>query len=285
VIPGNRAAGWLTVSPLSGKGPAQLTLTARGAGYGDGAYRALLQFQSAGASPQTLTVPVMLVMGSNTSGIAISGVGNAATYKGSAAPGAVIAVFGTGLAGATNLATGSPINFSNSGVTAFINSVPAPVIYVSPNQLNVQVPYAAGAGPAVLSINNNGQVAGYLFQIDPAAPGVFTDASGNAITSAPVKAGSTATVYITGAGEITPALKTAYYPSSASSALGYKPLLPLSVTAGGAPAFVQSVSHALNQIGVLQVSFVVPQDTPPGPLPVVVRLGHAESPVVNVPVQ
>jgi uncharacterized protein (TIGR03437 family) len=57
------------------------------------------------------------------------------------------------------------------------------------------------------------------------------------------------------------------------------------VTAGGAPAFVQSVSHALNQIGVLQVSFVVPQDTPPGPLPVVVRLGHAESPVVNVPVQ
>ena len=284
VLPGNRTTGWLTVSPLSGKGPSQLTLTARGTGFGNGAYRALLVVQSAGATPQTLTVPVMLVMGPDSSGIAIHSAGNAATFKETAAPGGLVTVYGSQLAPATKLATGSPIDFANSGVTATVNGVPAPVVYASPTQLNVQVPYAAGTGPAVLGINNNGEVAGYLFAVAPAAPGIFVDADGNVAPKASVKAGAVATVYVTGIGEVTPALKTAYAPSTAVSGQA-KPVLPVSVTVGGVPAFVQVAALAPNQIGTAQVSFLVPADAPAGTQAVVVTVGGASSPAANLTVQ
>ena len=70
VYPANRMAGWLTVSPLSGTGPAQITLSANGAGYGPGAYRASIVIQSQNALPQSITVPVMFVLGGATSEMA-----------------------------------------------------------------------------------------------------------------------------------------------------------------------------------------------------------------------
>ncbi len=282
VLPGNRTTGWLTVSPLSGKGPARLTLTANGAGFAPGAYRALLVIQSASATPQTITVPVKVVLGPNSSGITIRGVVNAATYKEMAAPGSLISVFGSHLAGATKLATGNPIDFTNSEVTANINGVPAPVVYASPTQLNVQVPYAAGAGPAVLSIKNNGQAAGFLFQLAASAPGIFTDAAGGVIPQSAVKAGAVATVYVTGAGEVTPTLNTGY---SATANNQYKAVQPVSVTVGGVPAFVQLAALAINQVGVLQLDFIVPRSIASGAQPVVVTVGRASSPPANLVVQ
>ena len=284
VLPGNRTAGWLTVSPLSGKGPGQLTLTARGTGFGNGAYRALLQIQSNRAVPQILTVPVMLTMGPNGSGMAVRGVGNAASFRQAAAPGGILSVFGSQLANDTKAAAGNPIAYTNSGVTATVNGIPAPVVYASPNQLNVQVPYAAGAGTAVLGVNNNGEIAGYLFQIAPSAPGVFVDSDGNLAPKATGKAGAVATVYLTGVGEVSPALKTAYAPSTASTA-SYKPVLPVSVTVGGVPAFVQSATLVRNQVGTAQVSFLIPADMPAGPQPVIVTVGNTPSPAVNLIVQ
>ena len=279
VLPGNRTTGWLTVSPLSGKGPGQLNLTARGTGFGAGAYRALIVIQSADAMPQTLTIPVMFILGPNGSGIDIGSVGNAASFGNIAAPGSIISVFGSQLAGATKLAAGSPVDFANSGVNATVNGVPAPVVYASPTQLNVQVPYATGAGPAVLGINNNGQVAGWLFQVAPSAPGIFAGAPG-----ATWKPGAPATVYVTGAGEVTPALKTGYAPSTAISGQA-KPVLPVSVTVGGLSAFVQAASLAPNLIGTAQITFLIPAGTAPGPQPVVVTVGKASSPAVNLTVE
>jgi uncharacterized protein (TIGR03437 family) len=277
VIPGNRTTGWLTVSPLSGKGPATLTLTAQGTGFGNGAYRALLVIQASGAAPQTVTVPVMLLMGPNNSGISISSVSNAASFQPQAAPGGIVSVFGSQLANTTNLATGSPIDFANSGVTATVNGVPAPVVYASPTQLNVQVPYGVGSGPAALGINNNGQVAGALFPIAASAPGVFAGALS-------AKVGAQATVYVTGIGEVTPALKTAYAPTTSVSGQA-KPVLPVTVTVGGVPAFVQVAVLAPSLIGTAQITFIVPAGVAPGPQPVVVAVGKASSPPVTLTVQ
>ena len=39
-----------------------------------------------------------------------------------------------------------------------VNGVAAPLDYVSPGQLNIQIPYEVGAGPAVLGVNVNGAV-------------------------------------------------------------------------------------------------------------------------------
>jgi uncharacterized protein (TIGR03437 family) len=146
----------------------------------------------------------------------------------------------------------------------------------------VQVPYAAGAGPAVLSINNHGQVAGFLFQLAASAPGIFADAAGAVVPQSAVKAGAVATVYITGAGEVTPTLKTGY---SATANNQYKAAQPVSITVGGVPAFVQLAALAVNLVGVLQVDFIVPQSTAPGTRPIVVTVGKFSSPPVNLVVQ
>jgi hypothetical protein len=46
----------------------------------------------------------------------------------------------------------------------------SPKYHVSPNQINIQIPYEAGSEPAVLGIANNGQGAGFQVEIAPSAP-------------------------------------------------------------------------------------------------------------------
>jgi uncharacterized protein (TIGR03437 family) len=154
----------------------------------------------------------------------------------------------------------------------------------SPGQLNIQIPYAVGAGPAVLGVNNNGHIAGLQFHLAPSSPGIFTDGNGNIAVTSTAQQGGSATIYVTGAGEVSPALKTAYaVPLTATSNLP-KPLLPISVTVGGVPAFVQFAAIGPGEIGTVQVNFIVPPSVPAGVQPVVVTVGGVSSPPVNLTV-
>jgi uncharacterized protein (TIGR03437 family) len=286
VYPMNRTTSWLSASQLSGTGSGSITLTATGTGFEPGVYRATIVFQSQNAVPQYIDVPVMFVLGGSSTGTAIAAVANAASYKTSVSPGMLLGVFGTGLANTTDKASGSPLSYSLDGVSAFVNGLAAPVTYASPTFLTIQVPFAAGAGPAVLGINNNGQVAGFSFQMSPASPGVFADANGNVVPIPVVKAGTALALYVTGTGDVTPALKTAYSPSTGTALANLPaPVLPLSVTVGGAPAFVEFAGITPGLIGVTQVNILVPASTPLGNQPVVVTVGGAPSAPVNIVVQ
>lgn len=58
----------------------------------------------------------------------------------SVAPGQLLAIFGTNLAsGPANAPSGFPTSFD--GVTVTFNGIAAPILYTSPTQINVQVPY------------------------------------------------------------------------------------------------------------------------------------------------
>jgi uncharacterized protein (TIGR03437 family) len=285
VYPANRTTSWLSASQLSGTGSGTITLTPNATGFEPGVYRATIVIQSQNAVPQYINVPVMFVLGGSST-TSISAVANAASYKTSVSPGMLLGVFGTGLANSTATASGNPLNYSLAGVSAFVNGLGAPVTYASPNFLTIQVPFAAGAGPAVLGINNNGQIAGFSFQISPTSPGVFADAGGNVVPIPIVKAGTALALYVTGAGEVSPALKTAYSPSVGTALVNLPaPVLPLSVTVGGAPAFVEFAGITPGLIGVMQVNILVPASTPLGNQPVVVTVGGAASAAVNVVVQ
>jgi uncharacterized protein (TIGR03437 family) len=285
VFPANRTTAWLGASRFSGTGAAQIALTASGAGFEPGAYRANLVIQSSSAVPQTVGVPIMFVLGGNTSGAAITSIANPATYSASVSPGMVIAVFGTNLANATGIASGNPLPYSLDGVSAAVNGIAAPVVYVSPTQVNLQIPYEAGAGPAVLGIDNNGQIAGFQLQISAAAPGIFADANGNLSPTPTVSQGGTTTLFLAGGGEVSNLLRTGYAPTSVSTGSLYQPLLPVSVTVGGTQAFIQSMGLTPNQFGVTQIKFTLPSSVPAGVQPVVVTIGGASSPPVNVTVQ
>ncbi len=66
VYPMNRTTSWLSLSQLSGNGPASITLTANSTGFEPGAYRATIVIQSQNAVPQYINVPVMFVLGASS---------------------------------------------------------------------------------------------------------------------------------------------------------------------------------------------------------------------------
>lgn len=279
IFPANRTTGWLSTSALSGTGPGQIVLTASGAGYGPGAYRATIVIQSPNAIPQTVEVPILFVNGGSTSGTIITGVGNsAAPALTTIAPGMLLTVVGNMLSNTAQTVSTNPLPYTTAGVTATVNGVAAPILYVSPGQINLQVPYGVGAGPGVIGINNNGEVAGYAVRIAPASPGIFTDASGVVTPTAAVKQNGALTLYLTGAGDISTSLATAFAPSLTTPIAQLpRPLLPVSATIGGAQVFIQFAGVAPGLIGVTQVNLLIPASVPTGLQPVVITINGVPS--------
>ncbi len=281
IYPASPISSWLSISQLSGTGPATIALTATGTGLEPGVYRASVVIQSPNAQPQWIEAPVMMVLG-GSSGMAIGGVADPATYHTTGSPGMLVSVFGSNLANTTASASSNPLPYGLGGVTATINGVAAPLLYVSPGQINLQIPYSVGAGPAALGINNNGQIAGFWFPIAPQAPGVFADSSGNLVPQSSFAQGGIATLYMNGAGDA-PELQTAFAPTVGTPVADLPTLaLPLSVTVGGAPAFLNFSGIPPGEFGVAQVNFTVPSGVQMGPQPVVVTVNGVSSPPVNI---
>ncbi len=280
IYPANRTTAWLNASKLSGTGSGQIVLSATGTGFEPGVYRANIVIQSQNATPQYVTVPVMLVLG-GSSGTAIASVGNAASFEAAVSPGMLLSVFGTQLANTTAVTPGLPLPFSLNGVSVTVNGVAAPILYESAGQLNIQAPYTTGAGPAVLGVNNNGQIAGFQFQMSPSSPGVFADSKANLVPSSTVVQGVETTLYLTGAGDVTPQIPTGFAPDSGTPLPDLPaPFLPLSLTIGGVPAFIDFAAIPYGLVGTTQVNFQAPASVPLGVQPLVVTVnGVASKPV------
>lgn len=287
VGPANQATGWLNVSPLSGSGSGSVTVTASPAGLSPGAYTAFLTFASAGALPQTVTVPVTLTV-SASSALSIGGLANNFSAGLTAAPGMMTAVYGSNMApaGTMVLAPGLPLPLSLGGVSATVNGVTAPLYYVSPGQIDLQVPYETSAGTAVLAINNNGQIATFAFPVAVTAPGLYPGAislAGQPVSSAALS--QTLLLYMTGDGDVTPFVATGATPFPQSKPANYpKPRLPVSVKIGGTPAAVlfQAIPNGL--AGATQINFTISPNTPLGPQQVVVSVGGVPAPPVPLTV-
>jgi len=285
IYPANRTTSWLSASQLSGVGPGQITLRASPDGFEPGAYRATIVLQSQNTVPQYINVPVTFVYTGSTSGTTISAVVDSYSFQPTASPGMLLSILGSHLANTTQSTSGNPFPFFAEGVSATVNGLAAPILYVSSNLVNIQIPYEVGAGPAILGINNNGQIAGFPFTIAPTAPGILSDEMGFAAPNSSARQGGYGTVFLTGAGEVSPALKTGFAPLiTTAPASQPKPVQPVSVTVGGVPAFVQYGGLAPGLIGTTQVNFLVPPTVSPGVQPVVVTVGGVSSPPVNLTV-
>jgi uncharacterized protein (TIGR03437 family) len=106
---------------------------------------------------------------------------NAADFRsGVLAPDSIAALFGTDLAVRTDSALGQPLPFDLAGTTVTINGLPAPLLFVSPAQLNFIVPAALQPGPATIVVSHPaGTYAAGTVQIAPSVPALFTrDQSG-----------------------------------------------------------------------------------------------------------
>ncbi len=283
IFPANRTTAWLSLSQYAGTGTSSITLRVNMDGMGPGVYRATIVLQSPNSVPQFVAVPVMLVFGGF--GVTeVSSVVNALSFTTPVSPGMIMAVYGTQLANSTKAAAGLPLTNSLDGVSVTVNGWPAPLYYISPGQLNIQVPYEVGAGPAVLGVNNNGQVGGIQFQLSPAAPGILTF-NGSVYPGSPAKAGGFATMYLTGAGELSQPLPSGVSMSASVPASSLPvPLLPLNVLVGGSPALVQFAGATAGVVGLIQVNFVVPPTVNAGVQSVVAIVGGYPSAPANLTV-
>jgi uncharacterized protein (TIGR03437 family) len=210
--------------------------------------------------------------------LAITASGNGASFQPVYAPGMLMTLYGSDLGTGSASSSTLPLPNSLEGFSATVNGVAAPIYYVSPAQVNVQIPYGTQPGTATLMISQGGQTATSQLPIAAAAPGIFTDANGNTVPYASGSAGQTLILYITGDGEVSPALPTGTAPTTATPVTALpKSVLPLTLTIGGQTAATTFYGIPYGLVGVTQINFVVPSGLAAGPQPVVVTVGTASS--------
>jgi uncharacterized protein (TIGR03437 family) len=221
----------------------------------------------------------------------ISGVVNSASYTpGTLAPGSLGTIFGSSLATTTAAASSFPLPTTLGSATVYVNDLPAPVLFVSPTQINFQVPWTATAGPGSVVVIASGAVSNYSgLQIAQTAPGLFSDVRSSAwATAQPVHAGEYITIYGTGLGAVNnPPPTGASLPDGALATLQTTP----TVTIGGVQAAVSFAGLAppgqnpFYSAGLYQINALVAGNTPLGQsVPVVVSAGGTQSNTVNITV-
>ncbi len=217
----------------------------------------------------------------------INGVVSAADNKSAAAPGGLISIYGSQLS-PTNLATNEvplPTALGNSCLT--INGLPLPLIFVSPTQVNAQMPFQA-TGNVTLIVHTPGGVSDNFNVVVPSAsPAVFMSgvagpettlptivrASNSllATDSNPVHHNDMLTIYLTGLGAVSPVVANGYPGPSSPLAVT---LAPPTITLGGVNLPVVYSGLAPGQVGVNQINVSVPATVPPGlSVPLVISQG------------
>ncbi len=208
----------------------------------------------------------------------ITGIANGASFAQSFAPGSILSVFGTGLAEGTQAAAALPLTRFFRGLTATVNGEIARFYYVSPTQVNLQIPYEVRPGPATLTLNLSQQAATSInFAVSETAPGIFTTSDLFTVPQRSCARGGTCILFITGQGAVSPAVKTGEGPAARTVAELPRPLAPVSMTIGDVPAQIVFAGIPTSLVGVTQINFTVAPNTPLGSQRVVVRVGNNES--------
>ncbi len=243
-----------------------------------------VQFQVYGPGPQILAVT-----------------NSASLTQGTIAPGELVAIFGLGLGPATltvfdpatpPIPTALPATAPSTSVT--INGTSAPLLYTSATQIGVIVPYSlagtsaqvivtygtlasqpftvavAAADPGLYSLAASGSGAGAILNFDSTTGNYTINTSSN-----PAPRGSTAILYMTGAGATNSAIYNQLIPASPAVI----PTLAPTVTIGGAAATVLGAQDPPGSVpGVIQINVTVPASISVGAAqPVIVTMGGVSS--------
>ncbi len=236
--------------------------------------------------------------------IAAGGVVNAASNAigQGLAPGSYISIYGNALADSFEVYSTLPITYlpvSLAGVfVSFTDgavSAPGHLHFVSPSQINVQIPWEFQGHTTVQMLVSMSYLYSnvYTLKLAQYSPGIFAN-SGNAavvdwntssvVTAAgPAHRGDTLELFLNGLGpvSITP---PSGEPAPAAGPLSTTLVAP-TVTIGGVAAQVTFSGLVPPYVGLYQVNAVVASNTPTGNQPLVVSIGGVPSPAANLPVQ
>lgn len=208
--------------------------------------------------------------------------GNSANYFGRFAPGMLATIFAfpnSQFGDQTATSAAPPLPTTLGDVQVSVAGLPAPLLSVSPGQINFQVPDATPVGGLqeiqVLRASTGEVLASWLFRIDAASPGLLTvNGTGSGQVSAsnqdgsvnnaanPAKAGSTISLFATGQGVVDG------MPPDGEIAQGiiYTSQQPkVFINSDFVPdGDVQFSGLAPGYVGLWQINVKVPTDVPPG---------------------
>jgi len=236
--------------------------------------------------------------------VSAGGVVNAANSTTPVAPGSYVSIYGSNLSNVTDenySAVRLPLSMDqvtvsfDAAATGSLSavSVPGHMVYVSPSQVNIQVPWELqGYSSAKMKVTLYEFGFGNVVTVPIAnyTPAMFGSSiaaaenatTGQVITSAnPAVRGSVISLFCNGLGPVTnqPASgDSAGVPLSSTTA-------PATVTIGGASANVTFSGLAPGFPGLYQVNFQVPSSIQAGNQSITVSIGGVSSPALTLPVQ
>lgn len=222
---------------------------------------------------------------------------NAASFAGPPIPvaaGSIVSLFGVNLAGEVAEATAVPLPKSLGNVSVKMNDVELPLFFVSPAQINAQVPADAAIGRATMTVTTTtGTSAAEVVNIGAAAPGIFQYGGTNRAVALnqdgtpnspdnPESRGRVIAVYLTGQGALDNPVPTG---EAAPAAVLSRALNPSTATIGGTDATVHFLGLAPTFVGVAQANIEIPASAITGssvPLVITVAGQSSNAPTVSI---
>jgi len=189
------------------------------------------------------------------------------------APGGMISLFGANMAppGTAVGASTKPLERSLANTRVRIGTVDAPLYFVSPGQINAQLPFEAAPGdPVVVVLNVGGKLSTpQIYQVSAAQPGIFLqsgttgavlDEHSVAVTQQnPAHIGKVIQIFSAGLGLTDQSVATGAASPSFSTVQN-----PVTVTIGGIPVVPDYQGLAPGFVGLYQVNAKIPPGVTPG---------------------
>jgi uncharacterized protein (TIGR03437 family) len=211
-------------------------------------------------------------------------------------PGSIASIFGSNLAASLAQADSIPLSATLGNVSVTMNGVAAPLFFVSPGQINVQVPWnvlpdGTDSGPVSVVVTRGQTSSGtQTVQIAPVSPAILTvvsDGVGNAIAvnpdgsiaapvgsitglnSHPAHAGDPLVILATGLGAVSPT------PANGANSIDQlrNTVLTPTILIGGMQAQLLFSGLSPGFTGLNQINAVVPGGVAGDAVPLQVQIG------------
>jgi uncharacterized protein (TIGR03437 family) len=193
------------------------------------------------------------------------------------ASGGLISIFGSNFSATTTAAVGVPLLNTLDGVSVTANSSPVPLLAVSPNRIDAQMPFNVVGSVVIRARNFNGVSDPFTVTVLGGAPAVFRTATAGPLTGLPtiyravnnepvtlanpIHPEDAITIFATGLGVTSPAVASgAASPSEPLAAAVSTP----QVTLGGVPLPLSFAGLVPGLVGVYQINAIIPPTVPEG---------------------
>jgi uncharacterized protein (TIGR03437 family) len=212
---------------------------------------------------------------------------NAADFTGLAAPGSLVSIFGSNLSPVNQVSSVLPLPTALGESCLTVNGQPVPMIFVSPSQINAQLPYQIEGNVTLILRTPGGVSDNFNLTMLPNAPSIFRSAVAGLDTgvptivrarnqelvtlSNPIHRDDTITIYLTGLGNTLPAIEAGTAASASPTPVA---VVAPTVQIGNQDLNIDFAGLAPGQVGVYQINAYVPRSVPTGmDLPLTVRQG------------